>query len=358
MSGIELAEGQIAAPIAIADSEVTAAPVPVSAFRRRTQAIKQTWEKVRPHVPIIDLSVRLLIVIAATVNYAVIMSQNERWYTFSEKKLMLCSVLVLLIGFHHSSMFSYPITQKLSLQLYMTLLLVYTSMTFESFENYMLVKPPNKDFLFLVLYYIYLSVLLPNVAAIVFIFFMIMGAIAAAMVLQVCASFGYDVRPWRDMRITRVENRADSFKRNYKQLLNGYFYKHSPNLDRDFVSLDEDPRIEENSVITMNQAFSCARYKREVERRIERKSNALQSKRNDSSESYDDEGVCSICYVPFKHGAYLIELPVCGHTFHYGCLNHWVDKNPSCPICRFDLYKFYNDQTRARVMQQALDDSA
>jgi hypothetical protein len=287
-----------------------------------------------------DLSLRLLLVAAISINFIVRYSQNPSVYTLTERKLILCSVAVLLAGFHHTSMLFYPFIRRLTVHIYFTLLLVYVSMTFERFEGYLIVKPSNKDPFFLASYYIFISILLPNVAAIIFLFMLVGVAIVGAMVLHILAGFGYDFRPWRDIRLTRMESKAEKFKREYKKLLNGYFYKHIPDLDREFVSLDEDPRLEEQSVITMRQPFSCVDFKESMERQVEKRAAGRHTlSAEEASESVD--GVCSICYVPFKNGAYLIELPVCLHVFHYGCLGSWVDKNPTCPICRFDLYHYY-----------------
>uniref|UniRef100_A0A915E7F3 RING-type domain-containing protein n=1 Tax=Ditylenchus dipsaci TaxID=166011 RepID=A0A915E7F3_9BILA len=43
-------------------------------------------------------------------------------------------------------------------------------------------------------------------------------------------------------------------------------------------------------------------------------------------------GKCSICTVGFKITDVAC-LP-CGHTFHYPCINRWIDSSKTCPICR------------------------
>lgn len=44
--------------------------------------------------------------------------------------------------------------------------------------------------------------------------------------------------------------------------------------------------------------------------------------------------VCSICQEPFNSQA--ARLP-CRHHFHEECINHWLQKNRTCPLCRFQL---------------------
>ena len=35
-------------------------------------------------------------------------------------------------------------------------------------------------------------------------------------------------------------------------------------------------------------------------------------------------------------GAYACKLP-CGHLFHKECVVGWLEKNCTCPVCRFEL---------------------
>lgn len=44
---------------------------------------------------------------------------------------------------------------------------------------------------------------------------------------------------------------------------------------------------------------------------------------------------CPICFDRF--GNFDIKLS-CGHLFHDKCITHWLDTNPSCPICRVKFF--------------------
>ena len=49
----------------------------------------------------------------------------------------------------------------------------------------------------------------------------------------------------------------------------------------------------------------------------------------------DDDGEkehCVICYEEFKKGAVLKELN-CGHKFHSRCIDRWLKKSATCPLC-------------------------
>lgn len=43
---------------------------------------------------------------------------------------------------------------------------------------------------------------------------------------------------------------------------------------------------------------------------------------------------CSICLSKFEDIEILRLLPKCKHAFHIDCIDHWLEKHSSCPICR------------------------
>ncbi|KAG8658190.1 NEP1-interacting protein 2 isoform X2 [Manihot esculenta] len=43
---------------------------------------------------------------------------------------------------------------------------------------------------------------------------------------------------------------------------------------------------------------------------------------------------CSICLQDLKDGDWIRELPNCGHLFHMDCIDKWLCRNGSCPMCR------------------------
>ncbi|EYU26742.1 hypothetical protein MIMGU_mgv1a025012mg, partial [Erythranthe guttata] len=46
---------------------------------------------------------------------------------------------------------------------------------------------------------------------------------------------------------------------------------------------------------------------------------------------------CSVCIKGLKKGTQAIRLP-CLHIFHGFCIFRWLSENPTCPICRFELF--------------------
>ncbi|XP_062079618.1 NEP1-interacting protein-like 1 [Humulus lupulus] len=47
-----------------------------------------------------------------------------------------------------------------------------------------------------------------------------------------------------------------------------------------------------------------------------------------------DEFCCSICLQELKGGDSVRRLPKCGHFFHLDCIDQWLMRQGSCPICR------------------------
>lgn len=46
---------------------------------------------------------------------------------------------------------------------------------------------------------------------------------------------------------------------------------------------------------------------------------------------------CAICLEDFENGELCQIFPVCNHIFHYSCIQHWLKKNMTCPICRCSI---------------------
>ncbi|XP_028796750.1 NEP1-interacting protein-like 2 [Neltuma alba] len=47
-----------------------------------------------------------------------------------------------------------------------------------------------------------------------------------------------------------------------------------------------------------------------------------------------NESCCSICFQEFEDGDVIRMLPKCDHMFHFHCIDKWLIRQGSCPMCR------------------------
>lgn len=48
------------------------------------------------------------------------------------------------------------------------------------------------------------------------------------------------------------------------------------------------------------------------------------------------DSTCSICLAEYTNGEVLSRLP-CGHVYHTGCVNQWLQLHVSCPLCKQNI---------------------
>ena len=54
------------------------------------------------------------------------------------------------------------------------------------------------------------------------------------------------------------------------------------------------------------------------------------------TKSKNEKPSCCICIADIGIGDLTLMLP-CGHLFHDPCVVGWLEKNNTCPVCRFEL---------------------
>ncbi|XWS35733.1 hypothetical protein CRYUN_Cryun20dG0021600 [Craigia yunnanensis] len=50
-----------------------------------------------------------------------------------------------------------------------------------------------------------------------------------------------------------------------------------------------------------------------------------------------EDAQCSICLGEYQEKEVLRIMPKCGHNFHLSCIDVWLRKQSTCPVCRFPL---------------------
>ncbi|OAY62360.1 RING-H2 finger protein ATL7 [Manihot esculenta] len=50
-----------------------------------------------------------------------------------------------------------------------------------------------------------------------------------------------------------------------------------------------------------------------------------------------EDAQCSICLGEYQEKEVLRIMPKCGHNFHLSCIDVWLRKQSTCPVCRFPI---------------------
>ncbi|KAE9622045.1 hypothetical protein Lal_00032419 [Lupinus albus] len=65
---------------------------------------------------------------------------------------------------------------------------------------------------------------------------------------------------------------------------------------------------------------------------------------------------CVICLADYKEKEILRMMPKCGHTFHLSCIDIWLRKQTTCPVCRLSL-KTSSETKHARNVTFSINQS-
>ncbi|KAG2323332.1 hypothetical protein Bca4012_058819 [Brassica carinata] len=58
---------------------------------------------------------------------------------------------------------------------------------------------------------------------------------------------------------------------------------------------------------------------------------------NNNTDASENRDSCSVCLQDFQLGETVRSLPHCHHMFHLPCIDKWLLRHGSCPMCRHDL---------------------
>eukprot|EP00250_Pteridium_aquilinum_P013188 c21188_g1_i2 orf=258-935(+) len=58
---------------------------------------------------------------------------------------------------------------------------------------------------------------------------------------------------------------------------------------------------------------------------------------NNEFKSTSQDTRCTVCLNDYQLNEKLRQLPLCNHLFHVPCIDEWLAKNTTCPICRLSL---------------------
>ncbi|KAJ8641467.1 hypothetical protein MRB53_018161 [Persea americana] len=58
---------------------------------------------------------------------------------------------------------------------------------------------------------------------------------------------------------------------------------------------------------------------------------------SDEDFSSGDDAQCTVCLAEYQEKDTLRVLPYCGHAFHVNCIDRWLQRHSTCPVCRISL---------------------
>ncbi|TVU48982.1 hypothetical protein EJB05_00271, partial [Eragrostis curvula] len=61
-----------------------------------------------------------------------------------------------------------------------------------------------------------------------------------------------------------------------------------------------------------------------------------------------DTARCAVCQADYADGDELRMLPDCQHAFHRGCVDQWLRRRPTCPVCRASPSPARSSEERGR----------
>ncbi|OAY78423.1 RING-H2 finger protein ATL39-like [Ananas comosus] len=60
-----------------------------------------------------------------------------------------------------------------------------------------------------------------------------------------------------------------------------------------------------------------------------------------------EDAQCSICLGEYEDKQVLRVMPACHHNFHLSCIDVWLEKQSTCPICRLPLNNLFDTKCAA-----------
>lgn len=66
--------------------------------------------------------------------------------------------------------------------------------------------------------------------------------------------------------------------------------------------------------------------------------------------SSEEDTQCSICLSEYQENEVLRIMPKCGHSFHLSCIDIWLRKQSTCPVCRLSVSESIENKQRRPAM--------
>ncbi|KAJ6820277.1 putative RING-H2 finger protein ATL69 [Iris pallida] len=71
-----------------------------------------------------------------------------------------------------------------------------------------------------------------------------------------------------------------------------------------------------------------------------------------------EDAQCSICLGDYQEKEILRVMPTCHHNFHLACIDEWLQKQSTCPICRLPLNDSFEVPPMLGILQEMISPEA
>jgi hypothetical protein len=316
----------------------------ITDFDRTFEIAQENVEKAKSYFQLCDLLVRIVVSLAIVINFIWRTAQNRNCYSDSEQRLVALSLFLILTGVQNASFLFYPCNKNITIPMFVTFLLLFFVTTLKNKEAYILVIRSEKDFIYKISEFCFFFVFLPNIGSIIFGFIFAFVFMFIYVLMSSLSRVGLVRNPANNQRHNVIETNAQIFKKKYLKLLKGHFYVEKKTQATETMSAQEGTK--HNSFIELESIYKVNSCEHELSKDhfVKKSKPGLTAKSINDSQKLglsSREALCCICYLRFRESSYVITLPVCSHVFHFSCVMSWIDKNPSCPVCRNDLLAHY-----------------
>ena len=105
-------------------------------------------------------------------------------------------------------------------------------------------------------------------------------------------------------------------------------------IDARWEQLNQEHHQPAQAQISSTTQYQNISWQKEELRKIEEEKKLLQSQQQQIQQKLEEEDCCCICLDDSNR---VLQTTTCNHKFHGNCLNTWLEKNSTCPLCRAQI---------------------
>jgi len=80
----------------------------------------------------------------------------------------------------------------------------------------------------------------------------------------------------------------------------------------------------------------------------------LEESKSSQDEDEPTQGTCAVCIEEIEIGEWYKKLPKCEHCFHAECIDQWLTRRATCPVCREEIFPDIVNGANARAVRREI----